>query len=574
MRWALAAALLACGEPQPSDDPPGDTDLAVREPRFVPLSDAAQRTRVSVALRGVRPTPEELDQPLDALIDAWLADPRFGETIRDLYAEVLLMRSLDLKLPQLGPLARTPTRDILAALSEEPLALIAEVATSDRPFSEIVTADTTVLDRTAASIWRGHAYDPDGPDVQTVRHTDRRPAAGILSTNALWARHRSNGSNHHRGRANLVADALLCGDFLARDVPITGEVDLADDDAVAEAVDRDPTCVSCHQSLDPLAAHLWRFNPVVDEGAIALAYLGSCQSVLGNFCYPIEMHTPELSGAWLLLGLRAPGYYGVPTETIGDVGHQIAEDPRFARCAARRFWGWFTETDPADVPPDVVDSLQSTFTSSGLRAQALARAVVTHPRFLAARGVDPADDALVTGVLSLRPEQLRRSLADVAGFSWVVTVDELVCQLSGLLCYGDVDLLHDDTHGLRAMLGGIDGSRITRPTHTPTPVRLLGLAAAAEEAAGYVVAADFEEPDAAKRRLLTLVDRDTADPTLVRAQLVALHTRIFGEVPADDDPDLLAAEALWNAVAARRTPTAAWRATVAAMLQHPRFTFY
>ena len=113
--------------------------------------------------------------------------------------------------------------------------LVRRVVEEDLPLTALVTADWTVLDAVGASLWRGHDYDPGGPDVQVVAFTDGRPAAGLPTTNGLWVRHASMGSNANRGRANAVSNALLCVDYLSRDVPIDGSLDLTDDDAVAAA---------------------------------------------------------------------------------------------------------------------------------------------------------------------------------------------------------------------------------------------------------------------------------------------------------------------------------------------------
>lgn len=561
--------MLACA---PHDPPAGpDAPDEVVEP-WVPLDADAQRVRVSTALRGVRPTVEELDAPdQGALVDAWLADPRFGATIRDMYAELLLMRSTDLRLLQIGPMASVPMSEITRALAEEPLALIEHVVTHDRPFTEIVTADYTILDRRAAAIWRDHDYDPRGDDAQVVHWTDGRPAAGVLATNGLWTRHPSNGSNYHRGRANRVAAALLCSDFLTSDVPVDPTLDLSDDAAVANAVNNNPTCVACHRDLDPLAAHLWPFQPVVSEGSQLLAQLQGC-TLLGDLCYPMRMYEPILSNAWILLSLRPPGYYGNPSRDVGDLGQHVADDPRFARCTARRFWSYLAQTPLKDVPDDVADELTEAFIGDGYDARALARRVVTHPMFLARDARAPEDAAALPGPLMLRPEQLGRTLEDLTGFRMTVHVDNLVCDLTGIACYGDIDWMADDVHGMRAIAGGVDGARVTQPTYTATPTRLLVVAAMAEEAAGWVVPRDLDEPDRSRRRLLRLVDR--ADDAALRDQLAWLHARVLGERVTPDGPEVEADLALWTAVRDRDGVDAAWKALLTAMFQAPSLLLY
>ena len=578
----LAACQDAAGpdavDTDPTDTPPVGADDTSR----TMLTPAQQAVRISMALRGVRPSTDELlavhhdPAALDALVDAWLDDPGFGQTIRQLYADVLLLRADDARYPPLGTLSRRTIQQMGFALSEEPLALIDRIVIGGRPFTGVVTAPTTVLDSTAARIWTGHDYDPDGPEVQEVRWTDGRPTAGILSTNALWARHVSNGSNAQRGRANLIADALVCEDFLSRDVPITGDIDLSDDDAVAQAISVRPECVSCHQSLDPLGAHTWVFHPEFTPAAVFVSDATGCTTPYLDLCYPFTPYRPELGLLRPLLGLRPPGFYGQPSSDLHTLGQRIADDPRFAQCTVRRFWSFFSQRPLQDTPFSVVASLQQRFVRRGFDAKDLARAVVTHPDFLAIDSTDPLVATHVPGPLLVRPDQHARMIADLTGFSYLLHVDSIlsnpVCATTGLACYGDVDLATDDTFGFRSMTGGIDGVRVTHPTHTPTPVKLLFAAALAEESAAWVVKHDVVS-DAP--RLLTQVDATTVDEPAVRQQLAELHARILGEVVTPDSPEVDDAWALWSAVRGSATDTrTAWRATLAAMLQSPSLLLY
>jgi hypothetical protein len=577
--WLLAGALACRGDVDPADpatprdtDPPGPAATT-------PLDPAAGLARASMALRGVRPTPDELravvaDPTLTAgYIDAWLRDPRFAATVQDLYADVLFVRSPDATLPQLGPHLRTPRKQLQDAVANEPLRLIERVVTDDLPFTTVVTADWTVLDATGASLWRGHGYDPEGADVQQVPHTDGRPAAGLLTTNGLWVRHASMGANYNRGRANAVSRALLCVDHLDRDVPIDGSVDLTDDDAVADAVDTNPACVSCHQSLDPIASTLWPIFPQIDVGAVGLAYLSGCVGPLGDLCYPARLWTPELTGAWRLLRTRPPGLSGQPVDDLGGLGAAIAADPRFATCAADRFWSYLTQTPLDEVPFEVSAELTTTFLDAGLSARALAQAVVTHPRFLARAAERPEIDADLPGPLIARPEQLGRMVEALTGFQWTQSVDGPECTLLDLNCYGDVELTTDDVYGFRAMAGGVDGASVLVPVHHPTPVQQLALTALAEDAAGFLMRTELDLP-AADRRLLRLVEADTTDEIAIRAQLADLHLTVLSEVVDPAGAEVDATWQLWQAVHARSTPRRAWTATLAALLQAPQAWMY
>ena len=123
------------------------------------------------------------------------------------------MRSVALTLPTsvgrdgADPLVLGTTQEMQDALSEEPLNLIAEVVRQDLPFSEIVTADWTVLDAVGAQVWYGHDYDANLGGLQIAHLQDGAPA-GILSTSA-FLRHESNGANYNRARQHRQRGAAV-----------------------------------------------------------------------------------------------------------------------------------------------------------------------------------------------------------------------------------------------------------------------------------------------------------------------------------------------------------------------------
>jgi hypothetical protein len=565
--------LLACGGDLPVDDRPDTPD----DPTGPTLLDPAARAiRVSTALRGVRPSPAELDRVeadpavLDVLVDDWLQDPRFGETIRHLHAETLLMRDPNLQLPALGPLEGATVVQIQRALAEEPLALAEHIVLNDRPYTELVTADYTVVTEENAAIFAGVRRAP-GPGEQIATFTDGRPAAGILSTNGLWFRHVSNGENHHRARANTLTSALLCTDFLEGDIPITGEVDLSDPDAVGQALETQTECIACHQALDPVASHLFSVRSRLGFFQVRQSYTYGCGR--GSLCYPVPMYDEGFGRAWRRAGMRPPGYFGLDSEDLGSLGAHIAQDDRFAACTVRRFVGYLTQTAPEDVPRETVAPLQTAFVDGGYDARDLVRRVVLSDAFLAR----PGEGA--TGLLATRPVQLAATIEDLTGFRWVFNVDSARCRQTGNNCTGDLDAAQDDLLGFRSMIGGIDGFRVTEPTHTTTPTKALFLAALAEEASRHVVLHDARAASPAERRLFDRVPPTATDEAGVREQLVSLHRRLYGEALDPQDPAIteawtLFAAALGSRGVGDRAAVDAWTVTLAGLLQDPRLLIH
>ena len=530
-------------------------------------------TRISLALRGIRPSKDEIlavrDDP--SLVESYALEytnsPEFGLTIRDMYAEQLRMRALDLILPNLGVLEDISNIDLQHALAEEPLALIEQVVLSEQPFTTIVTADWSVLNETSSLIWGSHTYDFSQGGEQTVNWTDGRPAAGILSTSSMLLKHDSTGANYHRGRTNTLTDVLLCAPFAGRDIPLTGDIDLSDDEAVATAVNTQTECIGCHQALDPLAAHYWVFRARLSPFQVNTAY-GSdfnCANLPPQFsCYPVEMYAPSYADRWMSLGLRPPNYWGASTTDMGDVGQLIAEDPRFSLCAAERFSSYLTQKDADQISFERIAELQQLFIDGNFNAKQLAYEIVTDPAFLALDATPEAVADDLPGIQIIRPEQLDRMFSDLTGLEWTYFINRNNI--------GDIKVLLNDSIGFRAMAGGVDGVNVTYPTHTPTPIKLLVLAAYAEEAAGYVVEEDFALP-ANERTLLTLVEPSLTSEAPIRQQISILYAKILGVQTATDSEDVDAAWDLFSQFS-QEDPELAWKTLIAAMLQSPEILFY
>jgi len=560
--------------------------------------------RASIALRGLRPTVAELDAvradpaQLEVLVHQYVQSPEFGLTIKDMWAEVLLLRNdTFLQLPALAELEGYNLNQIYQSTTNEPLELIARIVMDDRPFTDIVTSQSMYADDVVAKMY-GVPYDFDSPEVwQETWWRDERPVAGILSSAQVWRRWESNGSNFHRGRANLIARELLCEDFDHRDILVAGGINIADEAAVAYAVRTQPACVGCHAALDPLAGYFWGYKQLIHRNFVGQSINAGCEWDWSNgaqpefgpsylyeyYCYPLQQYNVADEFLYAQWGLPEPSYYGTPAKDLAEVGQLIADDPRFSECQARQFFGYYAQIDPNLVPADTALALQADFEASGFDAKALAVQAVLHPSFTVLRSDDPAAPLPLHGGLhAIRPEQYARIVAQLTGYRWWAVADRQDCdaagnntvQVYGTQCWETIDLSDSDLYGFRAMAGGVDGQVVTRPIHTATPTKLLALEALASDAAGFVVSADFALPPA-ERRLLGLVEADTTDEAAIRAQLVALHAVVLGERAEAAGPEVDLSYALWaTAFAAHADAPDAWRVALIGLLQDPRMLFY
>lgn len=555
LRWgALCVIAVGCtqdGPAAPEPEPPVGT--------VVYLSPTEHLVRASMTLRGKRPSADELARvdadpsALEAIVDDYIASPEFGGVMRDLHAEDLLVR-VDPGAMRARDAVSDRTAAEMTTVYEEPLRLIEHVIVTDRPYSEIVTADYAISDPISAVVWGMSHSGSTG--VEVAHWLDDRPVAGILSSSALWARHTSAGANYHRSRANLISKVLLCFDYLHSDIQLDTSVDLSDPEVVANALVANPSCAGCHQTLDPLAATLRGFQ-------------------FGNryATYPVPMWRQQWVDEWAARGTthRPPAYFGQPVSTPVDVGQRIAADPRFPRCAAERFAAYFTQTDRDKISFAWGARLTEEFIASGLSAKHLAKAVVLSDEFRASHTTDAATaDAAeaLHGMLHARPEQLGSMFADLTGYRWMTQSDVTL----GGVPYGAADLLRGDFLGFRALAGGVDSYFVTRPTHTTNAVSSLVLRELARSAAGFVV--ERELATNGPRVLLQIAGDDRREDA-IRAEIARLHARIYGTIDDVASPAIDETYAVFAAVLADTGDLHhAWRTTLTAMLSDLRIAYY
>jgi hypothetical protein len=548
---ALTAVIAACSADPPA--PPAD-------PGAVFLSPTEHLLRASMALRGMRPSLDELravdadPTALPAIVDRYLDSPRFGATIRDLHNDALHLRQQQwfYTMGASAPLEDRSFTEMAESVSSEPLRLIEDIVMRDRPYTEIVTADYTMADEIVAAVW-GMQRAPAGDQWVRTVYPDDRGAAGILATSALHGRYLSTGINSNRGRAAVIATALLCHDFADSEIEIDAGVDLFDSAAVANAVQNNPSCVGCHQTLDPLAAYFWRFQQ-------------------GEYCfenskYPTPMYYPNDGDKWLERGLRPPSFFGVAAQGLTGLGVAIAADPRFARCATQRFASYLLERPMKTLDPGWIATLQRGFVDGGYRAKRLARAIVLSDEFRTGGHLDPARGEDIVGYQKVRPQQYSQLLEDLTGHRWRGNVT--APYLAWWKRYGEFDYLDDDIAGYRVLMGGIDSYYTLDPVHTMTPTAALVAREAAVRAAVHVV---HHDSAAASRRLFVAAEPGRTDDAALRANLAHMHARIFGVLhDADVEPEL----ALWRSVyASSGDAHRAWIFTLTAMLSDLRTVYY
>jgi hypothetical protein len=437
--------------------------------------------------------------------------------VRDLHAEVYSVRA-DTKpvWPSTGPMAGEDKSAIFASLVEAPLAQVEDIVMSDRPYSEVLTADHTMTDARLA-VMLGLAYDSAGPEWQPARHTDGRPEAGVLSSTGVLQRWYTNLSGKHRNRANFVTRAFLCNEIGAFDMPVLPDFDPTDDLGTADKLATDPACANCHRTLEPLAAYFWGFDVNITPDRIR----EDCDQG-GAQCYPVPYWDAAAADGWVELGLPPPGFGGEPGTDLSDLARQLVADPRFETCAVEQAWAFLAqEPEPDEMPSRLLQTATATLHDSGLNWREMVRQIVLSNAFLAADAPP----------LQVRPEAFARSLEALTGYAWVVDDPS----------WGRIEVLESSMVGVRDLAGGTDQDRIQSPWLGPSPTALLAWEAAARLAAEHAIYVS----GGAEGRLL---DATLTDERAVRQQMVLLFAATTSERVRPRGPEVDALYALFGAV--------------------------
>ncbi|HHO51898.1 MAG TPA: DUF1549 domain-containing protein [Deltaproteobacteria bacterium] len=539
--WIVLSAGCSGEAPAPTEQLPAPAPADIVE-----LAPEDQLIRASLDLRGIRPSIDELDrlqadpEAMEALIDDYLQDPRFGDRVADLFAEIYLTRTetwfVNLAAYDLGDV---PYAQVVESLGEEPLQILAEIARQDLPITELVTADWTMANDVLARMW-----PLDYPEGQTgwrrAHYTDGRPAAGVLSSNSLWWRYQSTDSNANRKRANVASRILLCHDYLTRPIDFDRNINLLDEEAVADALRTNPSCLNCHVSLDPMAAYFfgfWWFEQSSVE---------------------VSSYHPSRERYWEDLLGTPPAYYGQPGSSLSDLGQQIAADNRFPECMVEHVTELLLRRDAELLDFERMTEHREALIQGGLALRPLFKSVLQSPEYRAA-----TDDGLPGTQVPLKmatPALLASQIQDLTGFDWR-SVD-------------GYDLLQTDSVGFLTLAGGADGTYAVKNSTSPNTTLLLVQERLAEAAADYVV----QLAEGGGSDLLgdiDLSDTPEGDRDAMVATLKRLHLRMFGNRIEDDGPEVEANLELWSDLYALEGDTnKAWAGLLSALLRDPDLLFY
>ncbi len=494
------------------------------------LSPASTLRKATLGLAGRLPTAEEKDAvtkggeaALDKALDALLAEDAIAVRLRELWNDVLLTDKYlayngaglgfmdEQDYPAVEPFKDGDNPDHAAvnrAIAQEPLDLITYVVKHDKPFTDVVAGNYTVVNPFLAKAYglKLSFTDPtDANEFQEAQVVNGNgvsiPHAGVLSTPAFLNRWPTTPTNRNRGRARRVYRF-----FLATDVLKIAErpVDATKVSAVENPTLHSTQCTVCHTVLDPVAGGFRGYDDY------------NYEHVDPSAKWHDDMTLPGFAGKDM-----DPAYY---TKGLQWLGTQVASDPRFTLSAVFTIMKGLTGHEPLPYPSDsaaldfgarlaaweaqdaFVRKVGADFDKGGHNLKIVIKAVIKSPYYRAVSappGAKPQTLAsLGTGRL-LGPEQLNRKIAAVTGVRWRKQ--------------WDYDNQHDWLiEDYPILYGGLDSDAVTARLEAPNGI-ITGIGSRmANEMACHLTAYEFTRPQA-ERRLFPLVE-------LIEAPESAGHT--------------------------------------------------
>jgi len=437
--------------------------------------------------------------------------------------------------------------------------LIAYVIENEKPYSEILTADYTMVTPLLSKFYQSNASFTDesndfefvpakiegfmlhdenyqseffeglGALIYTEGEIITWPHAGILNDPAFLGRYPSTATNRNRARSRWAQYFFLDFD-IEKSAARTNDPDaLADKD---NPTMKNPNCTVCHIPMDPVAGAFQNYG---DNGWYRDQY-GGKDALPDTYKWPEGGNSLYQEGDTWYRDMREPGFYG---EKVPDADHslqwlaqQIINDDRFAVSAIKFWWPALIGSAPVYAPEissdydyqskTAVYNAQSAFMNTvadSLRNHMNLKDsfvdVVISPWFRASDMTEEAtlihaSDKTGTGRL-LSPELLDRKTTAVVGYTWGEHYPEW-------MNYQRYTNLLDQ---YKLTYGGIDSDGVIKRAEEMTSIMSqVALTNAAETACGAVYT-DFVKDDEdrvmfqgiSKLDVPGVVDQKTVDVT-------------------------------------------------------------
>ncbi|GAA3962588.1 hypothetical protein GCM10022278_20660 [Allohahella marinimesophila] len=457
------------------------------------------------------------------------------------------------------------------AIAQEALELVAYVVRKERPFTEILTADFTVVNAYSARVY---GYDPDAlgfATIDTVANkpfktfdqlpaglqqfarydpTDFRevrvsiqggskagtviPHAGVLTMPMFLNRFPTTNTNLNRHRSRMVFEIFLDTDILQ--IPGSREAAAVDESSASPTL-TNPDCVVCHKVMDPVASLFQNWD---DRGRYSLRRLSRTP-------WPADMYYRGINGKIMPLESHVDN-------SVQWLGAELVKDARFARSTVKTLYEGLTGQKALFPPSDLfgadsveraaytaqrafLGAVERELINSQWNIKTAIKEIVKGPYFRAESiSANEAIHATAGTARLLTPEMLDRKIVAVTGKAWKYS-------------WQSRSKLHKlESGGYNALYGGMDSNDVTTRITQPNGLMAAVQERMASEVACQSIGRDFYRPQQ-DRLLFPLVTKDQApvdedgnsDPAgeaAIRANLVHLHWKLFGDTVTSNSPEV------------------------------------
>jgi len=482
-------------------------------------------------------------------------------------------------------------------LVRQPIELINYVVQQDKPYTEILTADYSMVNPKLNNTFQSNVTFVDENDedewlpgkINTyVMHNENAvfqqsdlpfmegdeltggdildyPHAGILNTPAFLARYPSTATNRNRARSRWTQYFFLDKDIEASAPRST------DPDALADKNNptmNNPACTVCHIPMDPVAGTFQNYSH--EFGLYRRNWPGT-DSLAESYK---ESNPLYQEGDTWYRDMRTPGFDGndAPNSenSLQWLGQQIVADERFASASVKFWWPAIygtqallapeVESDP-NFPFQLIafesennqitklsDDFRTGFTSKGaynLKDLLVEMVVSNKFRAKSINNLSETDTQIYAGEgpgRILSPETLQRKIESTLGIEWTQWRDpETGEKVYWLL----------EAHNYYYLYGGIDSVGITkRPEDYSTTMRAI-MENFGAEIGGLIVANDFLLPQK-DRLLFTKVELtstpENGDAQAIQENIQALLNKLWNKTYAIDHQEVQLAYQLWLGV--------------------------
>ncbi|WP_082354017.1 DUF1588 domain-containing protein [Marinagarivorans algicola] len=416
---------------------------------------------------------------------------------------------------------------LVSELREEPLELIHHVVKNNLPYTEILTADYTMVSHEMSRLYnyptpvakgRWVKGQNTGQHVSTANGLPSKdwnnsrlldfPHVGILSSIAYLNKYPSTATNRNRARSRWTMYHFLGYDIEAS----APRVNIDDADDSENPTLNNPACTICHITMDPIAAGFQDFN---DKGLYRTG-----NRALDSLSRDYKKTDLYENGQTWYADVLPAGFNGEDTpqgeEPLRWLAEKLVADPRFGPAVVKFWWPaifgeklYATKSDEELVKQQefVVDVAKKFKNSNWNLKDLLANLLMSdwyRANNLAGSGDNTEAPLTYSGNRLLTPEEMvikQKSLFDNAG-------------------------LYDANHS--GAFGGIDSVNIESRDRNMNVVKMNVVKANSYRESCSIAFKDFDKPKAT-RSLFPLVElSDEAEPK-IRAQLVYLHERLLNE---------------------------------------------